>query len=132
MLWDSERKRGNRDNKKLTFSQCCSNGNVQLPKTEEAPTLLYRLYRNNHPKSSHFLNNIRAYNMMFAFTSMVGKVDSGVNRGRGPYVYKIKGKNYHMLGGLMPKEGQLPKFGELYIYDTINEVSNRQKALRWY
>lgn len=76
------------------------------------------------------MSNIRAYNMMFSFTSMGGKVDNALNKGRGPYVYRIQGQNYHRLGSLMPPEGNQPKFGQLYIYDTENEVANRQNAMR--
>ncbi|XP_022013728.1 uncharacterized protein LOC110913191 [Helianthus annuus] len=129
LLWDEERRRGNRNCSKTSYSLCCGGGNVVLPPTEDPPRLLYNLYRNKHPKSVQFINNIRAYNMMFTFTSMLGKVDSTINRGRGPYIYKIKGKNYHLLGGLMPTQGDRPKFGQLYIYDTENEVSNRSNAI---
>ncbi|XP_022023789.1 uncharacterized protein LOC110924055 [Helianthus annuus] len=36
---------------------------------------------------------------------MGGKVDSKINRGNAPYVYRISGENYHTLGSLLPKEG---------------------------
>ncbi|XP_021991783.1 uncharacterized protein LOC110888572 [Helianthus annuus] len=57
---------------------------------------------------------------------MGGKVDSKINRGNAPYVYRISGENYHTLGSLLPKEGGEPKFAQLYIYDTDNEVCNRK------
>ncbi|KAF7831674.1 hypothetical protein G2W53_014007 [Senna tora] len=36
----------------------------------------------------------------------------------------------HMLGSLLPPDGERPNFSQLYIYDTENEVSNRVKNLR--
>lgn len=130
MLWHAETKRGNADGKKTAYSLCCGNGNIELPESPDPPRLLHNLYRNRHPKSAHFMSNIRAYNMMFSFTSMGGKVDKAINRGRGPYVYRMQGQNYHRLGSMIPPEGKNPKFGQLYIYDTENEVSNRQNAMR--
>ncbi|XP_022003614.1 uncharacterized protein LOC110901069 [Helianthus annuus] len=57
---------------------------------------------------------------------MSGKVDSKINKGNAPYVYRISGENYYTLGSLLPKEGGEPKFAQLYIYDTDNEVCNRK------
>ncbi|XP_021765519.1 uncharacterized protein LOC110730050 [Chenopodium quinoa] len=48
-----------------------------------------------------------------------------VNDGRGPYVYRISGSNYHIIGTLLPEPGSGPNFAQLYIYDTDNETSNR-------
>lgn len=60
--------------------------------------------------------------MMFSFTSMDGKVDHSFNSGRGPYCFRLHGQNYHTLGSLLPVNGQSPKFSQLYIVDTENEV----------
>jgi hypothetical protein len=76
------------------------------------------------------MNNIRAYNMMFSFTSLGGKVDKGYRRGRGPYVFRMQGQNYHRMGSLLLNNGEQPKFSQLYIYDSQNEVENRQKEVR--
>ncbi|GJT90966.1 hypothetical protein Tco_1079811 [Tanacetum coccineum] len=42
----------------------------------------------------------------------------------GPYVFKISGQLYHWIGSLCPAEGEPPRFLQLYIYDTDNEVDN--------
>ncbi|XP_072058243.1 uncharacterized protein [Arachis hypogaea] len=42
-----------------------------------------------------------------------------------PLQFIVSGQNYHRIGSLVPIEGQRPKFAQLYIYDTENEVSNR-------
>ncbi|CAN1842067.1 hypothetical protein LINPERHAP1_LOCUS36728 [Linum perenne] len=56
---------------------------------------------------------------------MGGKVNHSLNQSRGPYTFSISGQIYHRIGSLLPSEGVKPKFGELYIYDTENEVKNR-------
>lgn len=68
---------------------------------------------------------------MFAFTSLGGKVDSLTNDRRGPYNFRIHGQNYHKLGSLVPPNGHMPKFSQLYIYDTENEISNRMAPFRY-
>ena len=67
---------------------------------------------------------------MFSFTCMGGKIDKSMNVGNGPPVYKLSSQNYHMIGSLLPTPGSSPKFAQLYIYDTQNEVSNRMKTMR--
>jgi len=62
---------------------------------------------------------------MFAFTSLGAKIDTGINRGPGPYVFKINGQVHHRIGSLLPDEGRPPVYAQLYIYDTENEVQNR-------
>jgi len=60
---------------------------------------------------------------------MGGRVDNSVNDGRSAYVFRISGSNHHKIGTLLPPSGFIPKFAQLYIYDTSNEVSNRLNAL---
>nr|KAJ0214033.1 hypothetical protein LSAT_V11C400177910 [Lactuca sativa] len=115
-LWQNEALKGNKDGNKTSFSMCC------------APEDYQNLYRFVHPEGKHFLNNIRMFNSMFSFTSMGGKVDSSVNKGKGPYIFRLSGQNYHCMGSLLPIDGSKPKFSQLYIYDTDNELSNRQHA----
>ena len=47
-----------------------------------------------------------------------------------PYVSRIHGQNYNHNGTLLPKEGTKPRWAQLYIYNTENEVQNRIAALR--
>lgn len=130
LLWYEERTIKSRETTNPKFSLCCQDGRVQLPMLKEAPSYLHELIRpNGGSQSSKFRENIRAYNSLFAFTSTGGVVSHEVNIGPGPYVYKISGQNYHRIGSLLPVEGQSPKFAQLYIYDTENELQNRLKIL---
>nr|GFB02851.1 hypothetical protein CTI12_AA260590 [Tanacetum cinerariifolium] len=87
------------------------------------------LINGNHPKSTSFIDNIRRYNSMFAFTSIDAKQDMSVNQGHGTYCYRIQGENYHRMGTLLPDEGNPLMFAQLYIYDTQNEIDNRIKCV---
>ncbi|XP_076953594.1 uncharacterized protein LOC143627715 [Bidens hawaiensis] len=60
---------------------------------------------------------------------MGGKIDKSVNKGKGLYVFRFIGQNYHAIGSLLPNDGTKPKFSQLYIYDTDNEIENRQNIL---
>ena len=60
---------------------------------------------------------------------MGSHIDRSINDGRGPPVFKINGQVHHRIGSLLPHEGTPPKFIQLYIYDTINEIRNRLHAL---
>ncbi|XP_076901564.1 uncharacterized protein LOC143556009 [Bidens hawaiensis] len=61
-------------------------------------------------------------------TSFGAKVDNSVNRGPGPYVFKIAGQVHHWLGSLCPPADARPRFLQMYVYDTDNEISNRLHA----
>ncbi|GKF22964.1 hypothetical protein Tco_0075286, partial [Tanacetum coccineum] len=62
---------------------------------------------------------------VFAMMSFGAKIDDSVDRGRGPYVFKVSGQVYHRIGSLCPEDGHPPCFLQLYIYDMQNEVGNR-------
>jgi len=69
--------------------------------------------------------------MMFAFTSLGAKVDRTFNNGKGPPILRIQGQSCHKIGSLLLIPSGLPKFSQLYIYDTENEVQNRMESLRY-
>ena len=111
-----------------TFSICCQSGKVKLPKFNEAPTLLKNLLDYTDSSTSKFRDQIRIYNSMFCFTSFGAKIDNSINSTRGPYTFRINGQNYHLIGSLLPAQGEQPKFAQLYFFDTHNEVHNRMSA----
>lgn len=91
-----------------------------LPLPRQPPEIIKELF-----KDKHFMENIRAYNMMFTMTSFGEKVDDSVNNGSGPYVFKVEGQISHWMGSLCPPTDGNPRFLQMYIYDTNNEVCNR-------
>ncbi|GJY29161.1 reverse transcriptase domain-containing protein, partial [Tanacetum coccineum] len=130
LLWHAETLRRATGALNQSYSICCSRGKVKLgTELKEPPKLLKDLITNEYNKSAAFIDNIRHYNSMFAFTSMGGKVDDTVNYRRGPFCYHIHGENYHRVGSLLLGTDKTPKFAQLYIFDTENEITNRIKAV---
>ncbi|KAG7599001.1 Nucleic acid-binding OB-fold [Arabidopsis suecica] len=129
IMWYGERINRHKKVRKPIFTQCCLQGSVKLPFLHNQPELLFALLTNDDDMSRHFRENIRAYNMIFSFTSLGGKCDNSVTAGRGPNMFQIQGENYHQIGSLIPGEGEFPKFSQLYIVDTENEVENRAGIL---
>ena len=131
IMWHGERSTSTSNITVPKFGLCCKEGKVKLPPLKQAPLYLRQLLRyNERGESSNFCKNIRLYNSMFAFTSMGGKVDYEINKqASGPYVFCVNGQNYHQIGTLLPKDDVTkPKFAQLYIHDTENEVRNRITA----
>ncbi|OIT04231.1 hypothetical protein A4A49_65278, partial [Nicotiana attenuata] len=56
-------------------------------------------------------------------------VDVSINQKRGPRTFRLCGQNYHQIGSLLPPKGSTPKFAQLFICDTENEVTNRINAI---
>ncbi|XP_022015091.1 uncharacterized protein LOC110914612 [Helianthus annuus] len=129
-LWTSEGGKGRLTINKLCYSMCCGYGKVQLPPLKDAHPSYQNLFSSSNAKSKFFLKNIRRYNSMFSFTSMGGKLDSNINKGNAPFIYRISGQNYHCMGSLKPPAGNEAKFCQLYIHDTENEITNRQALFR--
>jgi hypothetical protein len=128
IFWYEERTKG-KGKSTPTFGLCCQQGKVDLPPIREPPAYLMKLLRRGRAKrSKNYMQNIRLYNSMFAFTSMGGKVDKKINNGNGPYVFRMSGQNYHKIGTLLPEGVDKPRWAQLYIYDTENEVKNRIMA----
>ncbi|GFR90173.1 protein Y46B2A.2 [Elysia marginata] len=103
---------------------CCANGQVTLPPLPRTPSLLMKLLSGTDLKAKRFREKFRAYNNALAFASL------GVNEEilpPGVYCFKIHGEVHHSIGPLMPDPtvNQRPKFAQIYIYDTDNEIENR-------
>ncbi|KAL8545271.1 hypothetical protein ACS0TY_005451 [Phlomoides rotata] len=129
-FWYDERLGARSKSESPVYSGCCMHGKIQLPPMKEPPEVLHGLRIGNSEKSKHFLQNIRSYNNMFSFTSMGGKIDSTPNQSSGPPVFRLHGQNNHLMRSLLPIEGDTPKFAQLYIYDTDNEIHNRIRSVR--
>ncbi|GKB35535.1 hypothetical protein Tco_0880477 [Tanacetum coccineum] len=120
MFWECEKLSRSGFGGVPIYNKCCNGGQVVLRPPPEYPEYLKALYAN-----THFMENIRAYNQMFSMASLGANIDNSINNGRGPYVFRISGQIYHWIGSMCPPEGNAPRFLQLYIYDTTNEVNNR-------
>ena len=130
-FWYNERLKKSMHSANPKFSLCCRKGKVQLPTLPDPPEFLrHLLFDFEARQSKNFLSQIRMYNMMFAFTSPGAKFDSEFNSRRGPPTVRIQGQFCHRIGSLLPGDGEAPKFAQLYIYDTENEIQNRIQGVR--
>lgn len=130
IFWYGERlKRGGRGTV-AKFSLCCGHSKVKLPYLRDSPHLLDQLmdYNGDH-RAKNFRANIRPANCLFNFTSFGANIDKSVTNRPGPFCYRIYGETYHCIGSLLPSEGEAPKFAQLYVVDTENEVKNRMAAV---
>ncbi|KAJ9555986.1 hypothetical protein OSB04_010600 [Centaurea solstitialis] len=121
----AERLKGHGSYGKTKYNHCCKGGRVRLQIPREPPMLMKELFT-----VKHFMENIRAYNQIFAMTSFGAKVDDSINNGSGPFVFKVEGQIFHWMGSLCPLEDDNPRFLQMYIYDTENEIHNRLRHFR--
>ncbi|KAJ9553601.1 hypothetical protein OSB04_017646 [Centaurea solstitialis] len=121
-FWYGERLKGHSNRRRPEYHLCCGGGKIYMYPERDPPQYIKELLQNRH-----FMENIRAYNQMFAMTSFGAKIDDSINTGRGPYVFKLSGQVYHWMSSLCPPIGEAPRFLQLYIYDTHNEVENRMR-----
>lgn len=131
LMWYQERKDKSRDTTQPKFTLCCGSGNVQLPQLEQPPPILqHLLFDNQSIDSKNYQENARVYNAMFSFTSPGISMDTDIGKGRGPPTLRLHGQTCHRIGSMLPLAGQRPKFAQLYIYDTDNEISNRISSFK--
>src|SRR5581483_471329 len=124
---------GERDQKSTkafpTFAVCCAGGNVRLTPLLKPPPYLMYLYTSLESEANSFRKNIRGYNSLLACTSFGANVNNEFQR-KGVSNFSVHGQVYHLIGPLLPEEGQPPKFAQLYIYDTENEIENRLNLMQ--
>ncbi|EFX68723.1 hypothetical protein DAPPUDRAFT_329777 [Daphnia pulex] len=103
------------------FQQCCAKGNVILPPAKPCPEPLASLLQNRHPKSKHFMKQIRNYNSAHAFASMGANFSPPP--GCGPTCVRIHGQIYHQTTPL----GQTanPRYSDLYFLDSAQATDFR-------
>jgi len=109
------------------FGMCCYQGKIKLAPLHNLPPELDTLFRDQTPQAKGFRENIRRYNNALAMTSLGCKVDESVNRGNGPYVFKVQGRLSHLAGSLLPQEGESPVYAQLYIYDPAEALDHRMR-----
>ena len=106
---------------------CCSSGKLKLLPLCEPPAELKLLMQAGDARSKRFIANIRGVNNALGFASLGAHVDESILQGRGVYTFKVHGSVYHNIGPMMLGEvaDQIPRFAQLYFYDTEHELENR-------
>ena len=107
-MWKEESTHVTRNKQHRIFSLCCNGGKVRQAPAREPPPYLRELMYSESANRKHFQDFIRAYNGVFCFTSLGGKVNHSLNDGGSVYIYSIGGQIYHRIGSLLPPEGTAP------------------------
>ena len=76
LFWPEEKRSGMSASAAPRYYRCCAGGRVILPSYGEYPAYIVDLFSDRH-----FMDNIRAYNQMFAMTSFGATVDNSINTG---------------------------------------------------
>uniref|UniRef100_K3ZNF2 ATP-dependent DNA helicase n=1 Tax=Setaria italica TaxID=4555 RepID=K3ZNF2_SETIT len=130
IFWYGECSKHDSTQRRVIYHLCCRGGKFFLPSFQVVPEFLASLQHfDGDSRCKNFLNRIRQYNSLFAFTCMGANIDDGINDGCGPYMFKINGLVYHRISSLMPAKDESPKFAQFYIYDTEHEIRNRISAI---
>jgi hypothetical protein len=135
MHWMAERLSAS-SNTNPKFGLCCLSGKIKLPLLDQLPDGIRQLYVNNDELGKKFRKDVRQYNNALAMTSVgedAGKrlrVMNNINTGHGPWVYKIQGALRHVMGSLLAPEGGVPRFAQLYVYDSQDALNYRVNANR--
>jgi len=118
-MWYDERINKRRNLKDdAPFTLCCGQWSVKLSFLEESPELVKELLTDDDAQGRNYRKHAWIYNMVFAMTSIGGKVDKSMPKGQGPIMFRLQGGNYHLIGGLKLSEGDYAKYSQLYIVDT--------------
>ena len=106
-----------------TESLCWLKGSIQLDAFPQPPVFLQHLYESVDSNGNNFLANICKYNCAFQMTSF-GCCEitmAGFNPS-----FRIQGQVYHLIGSIVPVEGEFPKFAQIYFIDNQDsEVATR-------
>nr|VDD24939.1 unnamed protein product [Brassica oleracea] len=96
-MWTSESTGTDFKTGEPTFTICCNHGQIRLLPINQPPALLEEL------------------------------LGFSVVHAHGPYTIRIQGQTHHRIGSLIPQQGRLPEYLQLYIFDTGNEIFRRAR-----
>ncbi|XP_016164429.2 uncharacterized protein LOC107606946 [Arachis ipaensis] len=89
-MWMHERLAKGGANNTVLFSICCMRGKMTLPLLPVLPPLLVLLLDGDDERVVHYQKHIRAFNGMFSFTSMAGKIQYTLNKGSAPPIHSYQ------------------------------------------
>ena len=107
---------------KETSTSCCSGGKVLPTPFPKPPDQLMELWTGNDAKARIFRENSRHINNAVCLSSL--QVDERRFQGFAPTVV-FQGRVQHRAGSILPAEGELPRFAQLYVYDPALESTQR-------
>ena len=107
---------------------CCSYGKTMLPASPELPPLMKSLMTGHHPRSCHFMKNIKQYNCLYNFTSF-GANERHLTDSRGNRLWSpgfcVQGQCYHSIGPMFPNSGSEHSYLQIYFMDNEEQTRRR-------
>ena len=110
-------------------SLCCADGRVQLAPLPAPPPILRQLWTEDSAEAKVFRKHARHLNASLALASQVVRDVRPPQGGYAPSVI-IQGRLYHRMGPLRARDGEVPRFAQLYIHDPHCEEPEAEAALR--
>ena len=104
---------------------CCRGGQVKLPILLDPPEPLKTLLTEQTGQGRHFRQNIRKYNSAFTMAFLEANIHMRFTKGPmagGPHQFRVSGNVYHRMGPLTPGENQPPRFAQVYILETEDQL----------
>ena len=101
---------------------CCGDGKVSLPLFPRPSPEIMELLLDNNQDGKIFRKNARYINNAVSLTSVAMKEERQV--GFNPSVI-INGQVYHRAGPLLPNDGEVPRYAQLYVNDPNLETNRR-------
>ena len=102
---------------------CCNDGKVVLEKFPDPPIYLKKLWKDKTTQAKIFRENARSFNNALALSSLV-VTNRKFSDGFTPSVV-FEGKVSQMYGPLIPKDGEQPRFAQIYIHDPATQHTIR-------
>ncbi|KAF0314588.1 hypothetical protein FJT64_014988 [Amphibalanus amphitrite] len=120
LLWPAERP-----------SLCCAAGKVRLAPLPAPPPSLRQLWTDDSAVARIFRKHVRHLNSALALASQtVQEVRPPPGHGGYTPSVVIQGRLYHRLGPLRARDGEVPKFAQIYVQDPLCEDPEAEAALR--
>ncbi|PWA59840.1 DNA topoisomerase 2 [Artemisia annua] len=132
-FWYGERVKRASTATRTEYHLCCGDGKIIMQQQPDPPQYFQDLLSNRG-----FMENIRAYNQMFAMTSFGANIDKSINDGRGPYVFKVSGQIYHRIGALCKGEWRKRKkksssskvaHTQLNVEDAVQSIDHHRSQM---
>ncbi|PLW24016.1 hypothetical protein PCASD_04072 [Puccinia coronata f. sp. avenae] len=118
-----------------SYSTCCHKGQVHIPveySNQSFPAFLRELMIGTDQRSLHFQRFLRSYNNALSFASLGARLDHTVQGQAGIFSFRVQGTLYHQIGSLLPEDGEVPAFAQIYVLggNDIEEATQRQTQSR--
>ena len=108
--------------RKETPTTCCSGGKVRPEPFPRPPEAIMELWMGNDGRSRLFRAHARQLNNAVCLSSL--QVNERNLGGFTPSVV-FQGRVHHRAGALLPADGEVPKYAQLYVYDAASECDQR-------